>query len=127
LSSATLALALLTAGCAGVGSRESAAGSVSLAFVDAISGDNFDKACDLLTPSTRESMEQQGSCSDSLAKASLPEGKSVHDIQVWGQGAQVATDDDTLFLTVIDGHWTVRAAGCRPDPPGPYQCAVQAG
>ena len=32
---------------------------------------------------------------------------------------------DTVFLVRLPQGWTVAAAGCRPQPEGPYDCAVE--
>ena len=115
------------AGCSAVSDREDAAAQTALQFHRAIGAGDFDGACRLLTPATRDSLAQDGACAKALRDADVPSADVVGAVGVWGQAAQVAMGPDTVFLTVFDGTWLVRAAGCKPDRPGPYDCSVEAG
>jgi hypothetical protein len=77
--------------------------------------------CALLAPGT--ALEQDASCADALAQVRLPGGR-VRSVQVWGGGAQVRMDGDTVFLTQTHGGWRVTAAGCTPQGDAPYRCEV---
>jgi hypothetical protein len=122
-----LVLLLAVSGCGSVGSRENAAADVAAQFTRDVGSGDFEQACGLLVPATRQSLEQDAPCPKSLADASLPDAGAVRQAQVWGQAAMVSFATDTMFLATIDGKWRVRAAGCQPQPPGPYQCDVEAG
>ena len=123
----TAALLAAIAGCGSVADREDAARRAALNFHRAIDTGDYDQACDLLTPATREALAQDESCPSALHDVALPPGARVGAVGVWGQAAQVVLGSDTVFLTVFDGKWVVRAAGCRADPPGPYDCSIEAG
>jgi hypothetical protein len=80
--------------------------------------------CDLLAPTTLESVEQSSPCTDALPH--LPfQGGDVRQVQVWGGGAQAKIGSDTVFLTRTDKGWKVTAALCQPRGEAPYDCQVE--
>jgi hypothetical protein len=80
--------------------------------------------CDLLAPTTRDSVEQSSPCAAVLTQ--LPfQGGHVRSVQVWGGGAQAKVGGDTVFLTETDSGWKVTAALCQPRGEAPYQCQVE--
>ncbi|KZF09153.1 hypothetical protein A2J03_03150 [Rhodococcus sp. EPR-157] len=62
---------------------------------------------------------------DGIVGEDLPAAGSVIDVRAYGRAAQVRMDTDTVFLTIADGEWKVTAAGCRPEPGGPYDCVIE--
>jgi hypothetical protein len=85
---------------------------------------NPQSRCDLLAPTTLESVEQDSPCTDALSQ--LPfQGGDVSAVQVWGGGAQAKVGSDTVFLTQTDKGWKVTAALCRPRGEAPYDCQVE--
>ena len=119
-----LALVVLT-GCGSVHTREDAAAAAATAFHKAVAAGDTGQACELLTESARSALAHNGDCAAALADTDIPEAGSVERSAVWGKAAQVVLNGDTVFLTTFDGSWLVRAAGCEPDPPRPYDCAVE--
>jgi hypothetical protein len=66
---------------------------------------------------------QGEACEAALTVEELPSG-AVSEVQVWGDRAQVRTEEDVLFLVELDEGWRVAAAGCRPRGDLPYLCEV---
>ncbi|MFI0417244.1 hypothetical protein [Spongiactinospora sp. 9N601] len=121
------ATALVAAcGCAapaGAGPAQAAAAR----FLDAVRDGQGAAACALLAPEAAESLaEEEGGCASAVLRLGLPGGGTVRQVSVWGDEAQVRLTTDTVFLHRFARGWLVRGAGCRPDPPGPYDCEVEA-
>ena len=119
---------MTAAGCTGQGASADNADvrEQTLAFFAATAAHDGDRACDALAPQAADSLESGGSdCGDEIDKLHLS-GGTVQDVQVWGDHAQVKLTGNTVFLTRFPEGWRVTAAGCQPDPPGPYDCEVEA-
>lgn len=119
--------ALVLTGCTGpdADGAERAAGSFA-----ALAQNNPAAACALLSPQTRQAVEQQAKtgCSTALPDTDLPAPSSPRSSDVYGHDARVVTGDDTLFLARFEGGWLVTAAGCvAVGADAPYECAVSGG
>lgn len=120
----TAAAALVLAGCAGP-PHESAVSSAARAFVAELEAGDGAGACALLTDDARSSVP--GATDEPCAKAIAnvkEQGSGIGSVEVWGDAAQVHVGDDVLFLRLTSGSWKVSAAGCTPQPEGPYDCEV---
>jgi hypothetical protein len=121
----SLAVALALASCA---SPESdAASSVAEELAAAMGRGSGGAACRLLAPAARTDLEDSSgtSCEEAVLEEPVGTGPTV-DVEVFDTMAQVRLQDDTVFLSRFDGDWLVVAAACTPDPPGPYDCSIQA-
>lgn len=80
-------------------------------------------------PATKDDLEQSAGtpCAEAMAGEDLSEAGPVARVQVFGTMAQARLAQDTFFLTRFLGGWRVLAAGCSPQPAGPYDCRVQGG
>jgi hypothetical protein len=118
------AVLAMVAGCAG--SEQSAAERAASDFGAALARRDTARACDLLAPATRTTLELDESlpCPVALGTVSLPNGQVV-EASVWSGTAQIRTSEDTLFLTRTSAGWRIAAAGCRPQGEAPYQCRVE--
>jgi hypothetical protein len=118
---------LLATGCAGVGDREDAAGSVAVRMLTAVASDDGPAACATLAPETLAELEQSAgtACAEAILDQDLPEPGAVEQSRVYGQWAQVRLTGDTVFLAVFPGGWRVVAAGCTPRGERPYDCELQ--
>lgn len=123
VGSTVLALSTVAA-CAASPDQDSVSSAV-LAFVTAVQHRDGAAACELLTPDAQQAAT--GSTDVPCAKAvlSLKEpGRSVSDIQVWADAAQVRVGRDVVFLRRIGQRWQISGAGCVRPPKGPYNCTV---
>jgi hypothetical protein len=120
-----LTVALALASCA---SREADdAMSVADGLAAAVGRGSGADACRLLAPAARRDLEDSSgaSCDEAILEEPVGTGPTV-DVEVFDTMAQVRLQDDTVFLSRFDGDWLVVAAACTPDPPGPYDCSIQA-
>lgn len=117
-----LAGPLLT-GCASP--SEGAVTAAARSFVSSVHRGAGAAACRLLTPDARKATTgaTDASCADTIGSVH-ERGESVTDVQVWGDTAQVRVGGDVLFLRRIAGRWLISAAGCKPQPAGPYDCTA---
>jgi hypothetical protein len=128
-AAATLAASATLASCASAQRDEAA--SAAEAFYTAIAASDGQTACDLLTPSTRQEVEEASGDSCPAAIVELLRGLDAHTgadpvhVEAFGTMAQVRTEADTAFLHRFHGHWRVVAAGCETGPAGVYDCHVQ--
>ncbi|WP_406864734.1 hypothetical protein ABZO31_31520 [Streptomyces sp. HUAS MG47] len=106
-----------------------AARDTGRAFEQALTVPDYDAACGLLAPATREQLEQdeERACPEALAAVRLPVARTLHATEVYGRQAMMRADDETLFLSQFSRGWRVVAAGCRPREGKPYQCVVKGG
>ena len=123
-----MVLLAAVAGCS-AGGRGTPSGPVraSESFEAALKRGDEVAACALLSPPTRNELEQSQSeqCPKALQGQDLPDGGSAADVQVYGDQALARMQGDFLFLTNVGGTWMVSAAGCDPQPDQPYDCEVK--
>jgi hypothetical protein len=82
----------------------------------------------VLAPDTVAELEKSAgkACADAVIEEDLPAPGAVRSVDVYGQWARVALDDDTLFLAAFGSGWRVVAAGCTARGDGrPYDCTLQ--
>jgi uncharacterized protein YjbJ (UPF0337 family) len=117
-------MAVALAGCTATPERASVT-SAARAFVGEVRSGQGDSACGLLTDDARSSVPgaTDQSCADAITGVKEQAG-DITAVQVWGDAAQVRIAGDVLFLRKVAGKWRVRAAGCTPQPQGPYDCKV---
>jgi hypothetical protein len=119
-----LLLGLVLTGCGD--SEGSAVEAVAAALLEATSSGDGPGACALLSPHTRDELEQASgkSCERAILEKSIGRGGTVRDAQVFDTMAQVRFDGETVFLSRFDSGWLVVATACTPRPQGPYDCSV---
>jgi hypothetical protein len=119
------AVVLVVTGCAD--SRGDAASAVVRAFGAELASNDFDSACALLAPATRERLERGSSCAQALAGHRLLTATPSTQViaQVWGDRAQVRMPSDTVFLQQSSTGWKVTAAGCTVRGEAPYDCELE--
>lgn len=119
------AVVLVVAGC--TDARAAEAGAAVTAFSAAMASNDFDSACALLAPATRERLEPGSGCGQALAGARLAVGDPSAQLtsQVWGDRAQVRTRSVTVFLQWSSSGWKVAAAGCGGRGEAPYDCELE--
>ena len=129
-TAAAVALGVVAAAVGGCGAagREDAATAVAERFHAALAAGDAEAACEVLAPATRRELESaSGTCAEALTEEDLPQAEGVVEWTVFGGGAQVRLDGDTVFLTRSDGPWFVQAAGCTPQQDLPYDCTIGGG
>jgi hypothetical protein len=116
---------VLLAGCGRPGGA-SGVEQVAQRFVTAVQAHNGTAACALLTATARDSVSgmTDASCPDQIVNVD-ESGAQVRGVQIWGDAAQVRIGSDVLFLRHISAGWRISAAGCKPEPPRPYNCDVE--
>ena len=117
-------LGLTLTGCGG--SQDSAVEAVAADLLAATNSGDGRAACELLSPHTRDELEQSSGkpCDRAVLEEPIGRGGSVRDAQVFETMAQVRFDDETVFLSRFDSGWLVVATACTPRPAGPYACSV---
>jgi outer membrane murein-binding lipoprotein Lpp len=123
-SAAVVVAAAMLAGCSSTPER-GAVSATAQRFVRAVEAKQGAAACDRLTGSARQAVS--GATKTPCARAVLnvdERGDRVRRVQVWGDAAQVVIGSDTLFLHRQRAGWAVRAAGCRRQANGVYNCEV---
>jgi hypothetical protein len=117
----------LLAGCASANGQGSE--DVATRFYEAFRSKDGAAACALLAPATRTAVVRaaQMPCAKGLLAEHLPSPGPVRSTSVYGDQAQVRLVGDTVFVAVFPTGWRVIAAGCKPRPDRPYECAVEAG
>ena len=117
----------LVAGCASPNRQGSE--DVVIRFYHAYGSKDGATACALLAPATRSAVAQaaQMPCAEGLLAEHLPSPGAVRSTAVYGDQAQVRLVGDTVFVAAFQQGWRVVAAGCKPRPDRPYECAVEAG
>jgi hypothetical protein len=122
-STAAAGAVLMLCGC---GADDAAAGQVASAFGAALSEGDLSRACELLAPATRATLEFQQSqqCPQALLGDNLPFGP-IGQLEVWGGEARARAGSDTWFLTRTRQGWRIAAAGCVSQRDNvPYLCKV---
>ena len=110
----------------GCGAGDAAAAQAASAFGAAIGAGDLGRACELLAPATRTTLEFQQSqpCPGALRGDGLSAGP-VAQVEVWGGEARARAGSDTWFLTRTAQGWRIAAAGCVSQGADvPYLCKV---
>ena len=117
-------LAAALVGCSAT-PHESDVTGAARSFVAKLQAGDGAAACALLTDTARNSVPGATgqSCAEAITNVK-EQGGAVEGVQVWGDAAQVRIGADVLFLRLSSGEWKVSAAGCKPQPKGPYECEV---
>ncbi|TQL68933.1 hypothetical protein FB381_2834 [Nocardioides albertanoniae] len=99
------------------------------AFGQAVSAQDWARACQLLAPETRSEVESaaKSPCESALAEEDLSAPGLSGRAEVFGTTAQVRYRGGALFLTRFADGWRVLAADCAPQAPKPYDCTVHGG
>jgi len=117
--------ALLVGGCAD--QRAGQPVDTTNRFLTALADGDTTAACQLLAPTTSQSLTSDGEpCGDALAALALPT-EPARDASVWSDRAQVHSDGDTLFLVDLADGWRIAAAGCTRAEEDTYDCALESG
>jgi len=66
-------------------------------------------------------------CAEAIAEEDLPTPGRPDRVDVFGTMAEVRYQGETLFLTRFADEWLLHAAGCTPQQPKPYDCALHGG
>ncbi|MFJ7905186.1 hypothetical protein ACIQ6V_32670 [Streptomyces sp. NPDC096198] len=127
-----LAVAVAAAGLCGCGASEprlDGARRAAAAFERALARADYDRACTLLAPQTRQQLEDDAAaaCASALAHEELPASGAVRETQVYGRQALLRLTGDTLFLSQFEHGWKIAAAGCKPAADMPYRCSLKGG
>ncbi len=122
-----LLLPMVLTGC-GSG-QDKAVRDSAAAFQDAVAAQDWAQACALLAPETRSELESAAKkpCDRALAEEDLPDPGAPDDVDVFGTMAEVRYQGETLFLSRFADGWRMFAAGCTPQHPKPYDCALHGG
>lgn len=118
---------MILTGCAS--GQEDAVRDSAGAFQDAVTAQDWPGACALLAPETRTELERAATkpCAEALPEEQLPEPGALDRVDVFGTMAEVRYRGETLFLTRFADGWRLHAAGCTPQQPKPYDCALHGG
>jgi hypothetical protein len=126
-----VAVALLAAAlcaCGRSGDRQTVR-DAAVQFYAAVDRHEGSRACALLSPQTREALEEQESESCDKAVESLDlTGGPVGSVSVYSTEAAVELrGGDTVFLEDTKEGWRIAAAGCRPSGhEEPADCDLEA-
>ena len=126
-SALALLLPIILTGC-GSGQEEAVRDRATV-FQKAVAAQDWAGACELLAPETRSELEAAAKtpCPSALAEEELPVPGTLDSVDVFGTMAEVRYQGETLFLTRFADGWRLFAAGCTPQPPKPYDCALHGG
>jgi hypothetical protein len=126
-TASALILPMILTGC-GSGQDE-AVRDRAAAFEDAVAAKDWAGACALLAPETLSELESAADvpCAEALAEERLPSRGEPERVDVFGTMAEVRYRGETLFLTRFADGWRLHAAGCTPQQPKPYDCALHGG
>jgi hypothetical protein len=114
---------LMLCGC---GVDDAAVEQAASAFGSALAAGDLSRACELLAPATRATLEYQQPqpCPQALLGDNLHSGP-IGQVEVWGGEARAHAGSDTWFLTRTRQGWRIAAAGCVPQGDNvPYLCKV---
>jgi hypothetical protein len=119
-----LFLGLVLTGCGD--SEDPAVEAVAGKLLEATSTGDGQAACQVLSPHTRDELEQSSGrpCERAILEEDIGRGETVREAQVFETMAQVRFDDETVFLSRFDSGWLVVATACTRRPEGPYDCSV---
>jgi hypothetical protein len=120
-----ICLAALTAGGCGAQAETAPPLGVTTSFFEAVTAGQGARACALLAPRTATKLSGDGeSCSRAVLRLGSRDARAER-VSVWGAEAQVRLRGDTVFLHRYADGWRIKAAGCEPRPPEPYDCDVE--
>ena len=103
-------------------------GDTAVRFNSAVSSGDGETACAMLTPATRDELEQSSgkACAQAIVEELTDARVDDHEVvKVYGVMAQVRWNDETVFLPRMPDGWRVLAAGCTPRADDPYDCVVK--
>ena len=105
--------------------QESDASAAADAFYRAIDAADGGSACNLLTSTSRQELQESSGkpCPVAVLEEVKASGGDLQ-VSVYGTMAQASSAADTVFLHRSHGRWLVVAAGCQATPAGPYDCKV---
>ena len=99
-------------------------------FYAAVQAKDGAAGCNLLTPSTKDELEQSAEkpCDQAILEEDVPAVTDAERVKVYDTMAQVRYAEDTVFLTRIGDSWRVLAVNCTRQPhERPYDCTVTGG
>ncbi|GGU37787.1 hypothetical protein [Nocardioides albus] len=122
-----LLLPMVLSGCAT--GHEDAVRDRAADFQEAVAARDWARACAVLAPETRTELEAaaKAPCAEAMAEETLPTPGALERVDVFGTMAEVRFQSETMFLARFDDGWRLFAAGCTPQQPKPYDCAVHGG
>ena len=126
-SIALVLLAVLASGCAS--NHDRAVSVVAEQLHAAIDREDGSAACDLLSDSVQEELQDSGgtSCEVAILEAGISPDGRITRVEVFGTAAQVRYDDDVVFLADFPDGWKVIGAACERQATEPYDCKVHGG
>ena len=126
-ASAWGALVLAVTGCSS--QQDAAASDLAQQFYAALADRDGAAACRKLAPETLSELEESAAkpCPEAVLEERLPDVGEPSVVHVFGTMAQVRYAGESAFLSRFPDGWRVTAAGCLPQPPGPYECRVEGG
>lgn len=127
LAAVPVLAALPITGCGAASSTVDAATAAGAQLQRAVAAHDAGGICRLLTPATRQSLAQDGSCAAAVTGLDLSDPGPVRSAQVWGSNALITYRQDDAFLTEANGRWLVTAAGCSLHAQSPADCDLEAG
>ncbi|MFE3998711.1 hypothetical protein ACFX43_07910 [Nocardioides sp. YIM B13467] len=126
-TASALLLPMILTGCGS--EQDEAVRGKATAFQEAVAAQDWARACALLAPETRSELESAAKkpCDGALAEEGLPTPGAPDGVDVFGTMAEVRYRGETVFLTRFADGWRLYAAGCMPQHPEPYDCALHGG
>jgi hypothetical protein len=114
------------AACSTIGPSAADATSTAAAFRQAVDAGDGGAACELLNEPAREDVESStgADCETGILALELGD-QVVRSTDVYGRSALVESSTGSVFLTVVDSAWRIRAAGCAPVKDAPFECAIE--
>jgi len=100
---------------------------VAGAFRAALASGDAATACDRLSDSVRDELQQSSgsTCEAAIMDTGVSRDGRVEQLSVSGTAAQVRYDDDTIFLAEFPDGWKIIGAGCQSQADKPYDCELE--
>lgn len=114
-------------GCAGATDDDVA--RAADAFHAALSDRDGAAACASLSPATASELAKNSGkpCRKAILSETVPVPAAPGTVALYDTAGQVHYEREVVFLSEFPDGWKVVAAGCTPNPPGPYDCLIKAG